>query len=287
MSSTLLNISGKIDAKAVALYQCVCEATTELAIPFVVVGASARDIVLHYGYGARIYRATGDIDFGIQVPHWSAFEALKQSLISKGFTETKTQHRMLSPSHVIIDIVPFGQVEDDNANISWPPDGDWVMNVLGFKEACDHAETVRIQDEPPVDIPVATPEGLTLLKWIAWMGRTSGERKKDAKDLIYLFTTYEKIPTIQDYLYNDQTLMNKYDWDMTLASAEQLGENVKKIASEQTVRSISALFNGQHKTLSIERLIEEMCENIEQQYERNETLTRAFITGFINEITFE
>ena len=58
MTNTLLNISGKIDLGTVALYKMVSNATAQLAIPFVVVGVSARDIVLHYGHGARIQRAT-------------------------------------------------------------------------------------------------------------------------------------------------------------------------------------------------------------------------------------
>ncbi|EAW30197.1 hypothetical protein GP2143_01600 [marine gamma proteobacterium HTCC2143] len=41
------------------------EAADDLEVPFVVVGASASDIVLHYGHEAQIQRATADIDFGI------------------------------------------------------------------------------------------------------------------------------------------------------------------------------------------------------------------------------
>lgn len=79
MSDLFLNISGKIDSDTVALYESVSDAANRLTIPFVVVGASARDIVLHYGHNARIQRATADVDFGIQVPDWSAFEALKKT----------------------------------------------------------------------------------------------------------------------------------------------------------------------------------------------------------------
>ena len=46
MSDLSLNISGKIDSQTVALYKNVSEAANQLEIPFVVVGASARDIVL-------------------------------------------------------------------------------------------------------------------------------------------------------------------------------------------------------------------------------------------------
>lgn len=65
MSNTSLNISGKIDSATVGLYKSVSEAADDLEVPFVVVGASASDIVLHYGHEAQIQRATADIDFGI------------------------------------------------------------------------------------------------------------------------------------------------------------------------------------------------------------------------------
>ena len=101
MSSLSLNISGKIDSGTVALYESVGDVANRLDNSFVVVGASARDIVLHYGYGARIQRATTDVDFGIQVPDWSAFEALKGSLLDSGFNETSAQHRLISPGNLL------------------------------------------------------------------------------------------------------------------------------------------------------------------------------------------
>lgn len=283
MSDSSLNISGKIDSGTVALYESVSDAASRLEIPVVVVGASARDIVLHYGHNARIQRATTDVDFGIQVPDWSAFEALKDHLLESGFSETRAQHRVISPGNVQVDIVPFGPVEDEESNIAWPPDGDWVMNVLGFQEACDNAELVRIQDDPPVDIPVATPVGMAVLKLIAWTGRGADLRDKDAKDLLYLFTTYEKIPAINSGLHENQDLMEAYEWDIELASAYQLGVDAESIAEEQTYDAIAGLFNGEHNSLSVELLVEEMCELTDREYERNEALANAFIDGFLRD----
>ncbi|MBN4055509.1 hypothetical protein JYU12_02065, partial [bacterium AH-315-K03] len=57
MNDLSLNISGKIDSETVALYESVSDTAEKLDIPFVVVGASARDIVLQYGYGAQSQRA--------------------------------------------------------------------------------------------------------------------------------------------------------------------------------------------------------------------------------------
>lgn len=281
MNNLLLNISGKLDANTISLYKHVSEVANQLEIPFVVIGACARDIVLHYGHGTPIQRATTDIDFGIQVPDWTAFETLKTNLLEREFTETQAQHRMLSPDSIPLDIVPFGQVADDMANIEWPPNGDWVMNTLGFQEAFDHAEIVCIQDDPRVDIPVATPSGMAILKLIAWTDRPSDMRDKDAKDLLYLICTYEKIPAINTRLYENQDLMEQYDWDIKLASAYQLGIDARAIASDKTCDVITKLFNNKHENLSVELLIEEMCEHIEQQYTRSEQLLNAFIEGFL------
>ncbi len=284
MTNISLNISGKIDPHAVAVYQAVSVAADQLEIPIVVVGASARDLVLHYGHGASIQRATTDVDFGIQVADWQAFAALKTMLISKGFQASQTQHRIASPHDLQVDLVPFGQLEDADANIQWPHDGDRIMSVLGFDEACADAEIVCIQSDPAVNIPVATPKGMVLLKLIAWMDRARELRSKDAKDFTYLLKTYEKIKAINDHLYEDQQLMEQYAWDIERAAAHQLGEHSAAIASEKTHAAIVELLSDRRKSLSTQRLIEEMCEQIESDYQRNELLLSAFKAGYATKL---
>lgn len=281
MTAILLNISGKIDPALANLCAMVAECATKLQIPYLVVGASARDMVLHYGYGTKIQRATADIDFALQVPSWNAFTTLRKELIVNGFSETNTTHRLVGLNNWPIDIVPFGGIADENANIQWPPSGDKVMNVLGFQEALNNANTVRLKDAPILDIPVASPEGMTILKFIAWMDRAADLRKKDAKDIAYLLTTYENIPAISDQLYREETLMELYDWDITLASAHQLGINVKKIIFPKTYSVILEVLDKQHPKLSLERLLNEMGENTAHQYARSEALINAFIAGFL------
>jgi predicted nucleotidyltransferase len=281
MTAPLLNISTKIEPSLVDLSAIVAGCATQLQIPYLIIGASARDMVLHHGYGAKVQRATADIDFALQVPSWDAFAALRKELIGNNFSETNTAHRLIGPNNWPIDIVPFGGVADENANIQWPPSGDFVMNVLGFVEALNHANIVRLSDMPILDVPVASPEGMTILKLIAWTDRAADVRKKDAKDIAYLLTTYENIPAISDQLYREATLMELYGWDITLASAHQLGINVKQITLPQTHSVISELLNNQSAKLSAEKLINEMCES-SAQYSRHKLLINAFGAGFLN-----
>lgn len=280
--STLLNISGKIDQHTVALFETVSRAMTDLDIPYVVVGATARDIVLHYGHGAALERATIDIDFAIEVPNWTVFDALKNRLCEQGFKTSNVQHRLISPMGTVVDIVPFGNIENGEASITWPPDGEVIMNVLGFQEACDTAEWVRVQERPKLDVPVATPAGLTLMKIIAWSDRARDLRRKDAMDIAYLLSTYEKIPEVMDALYesNNTQIMEAHDWDITLSAACLLGRHTSHISQKNTKAMINRLMNKELDNLDMERLAEEMCDDVETQFDRNRKLLSAFMDGF-------
>ncbi|QEY17226.1 hypothetical protein D0C16_15320 [Cellvibrio sp. KY-GH-1] len=282
MKAPLLNISAKIDPALASLCEIVAECAVQLQIPYLIVGATARDMVLHYGFGAKIQRATADIDFALQVPTWDAFTALRMELIANNFSETRKVHCLIAPNNLPIDIIPFGDLADQDAKVQWPPSGDIIMNVLGFQEALNNANTVRLRDAPILDVPVASPEGMTILKLIAWTDREIEQRNKDAKDLAYLLTTYENIPVISDQLYGEITLMELYGWDLTLASAHQLGINVKQITLQQTYVVIANLLNNQSPRLKLERLINEMSENTTLQYARHNALISAFAAGFLN-----
>lgn len=280
MINISLDISGKIDPRIVAVFGSVSNVLTELKMPYVVVGASARDLVLHHGYGAEIQRATEDVDFAIQVPDWNAFNTLKNKLTQQGFSETKEQHRLKSPTGTLIDIIPFGEIEDKQATIAWPPTGEVIMCTLGFQEASDNSEWVKVQSEPEITIPVVTPVGMILLKIISWTDRSADCRNKDAKDIAYLLSTYEVIPEVKESLYAKPQIMETYDWDITQAAACLLGQRARKIAKEKTATMINALAKDGPGKLNLGLLVEEMCTHIDNEFERKQQLLSAFFDGF-------
>ena len=85
MTNSSLNISGKLDLPTVELYRAVDSAVHAIRAKYLIVGASARDLVFQHGYGIRIVRATTDTDYGIQVNDWDQFEQLRETLMDKGF----------------------------------------------------------------------------------------------------------------------------------------------------------------------------------------------------------
>jgi len=64
MKESLLDLSGKIDGFRVRLFETIATVAESLRVPFFVVGAMARDIILSLGYDIKTGRATEDIDSG-------------------------------------------------------------------------------------------------------------------------------------------------------------------------------------------------------------------------------
>ncbi len=81
MSENLLDLSGKIDALIIAIFDAIVTVTRANDIRFFLVGATARDLILHHGYGIAVRRATVDIDLGVQVSDWTEFGRLKEELL--------------------------------------------------------------------------------------------------------------------------------------------------------------------------------------------------------------
>jgi predicted nucleotidyltransferase len=118
MNSILFNLSGKIEKPVLDALYTLKDVADSLNIPFFVVGASARDLILKHCYGIEPPRKTGDIDLGVQVANWEQFKELTESLIATGqFFPTKEPQRFLC-GLILIDIVPFGPITGDKKKIS-------------------------------------------------------------------------------------------------------------------------------------------------------------------------
>lgn len=279
MTSTSLDITNKVDPNTRAVLQTVADAAQHLGIPLFVIGATARDLVLHHYYGAPVTRATQDLDFAVQVPDWSAFDALKTDLLDSGFSETKTLHRLNTTQGGWVDLVPFGPITNDRQAVTWPPKGEIVMSILGFSEAFEHALQVTINDSPATDISVISPVGLALLKLVSWSERVREKRPNDAKDLLYLCANYQEIPNIKDEMYNQEAMMERYGWVPERGSANLLGRNVRVIVTANTHEHLEQLFNGEIANRPLKELIRESCET-SGQYDEHEARLYAFISGY-------
>ena len=285
MKNTSVNITGKLPQGLVELYADIRGHTKELGIDFLVVGATARDSVLVYGYGCPVERGTTDVDFGIHVASWDEFNALKDRLLAAGYKADA--HKIHKLSRVDeeggrweIDIVPFGKIADKNHNISWPPKQDIVMNVMGFSEAFEHALDVQISEDPGIVIPVASPAGICLLKLVSWLDREVGLRAKDAADVEYLIRSYTKIPEIYDAIY-EEGQMEAQEWDETNASAMKLSQDAREISSSETRDFLKVSFFNQSDR--VEQFAREIQRHTKQDFTQCVELVETFSKAFLRD----
>lgn len=260
MSNNLLDLSAKIDHSMVEVFEAVATVTAAKGIRYFVVGATARDMILSYGYGIESRRATVDVDLGVEVADWAEFHTLKNGLIATGqFKPSRSMHRLVYNDSLPIDIVPFGPLENMNKEISWPPDHSIRMNVMGFEDAYRGAQRVRLRSEPALDIPFATPAGLAVMKVIAWNDR-SPHGGKDAGDLAFLIRTYLDAGN-QDRLANElPDLLDEDDFDYERASARLLGRDMARILSPATKSVILDILDRETKEQSQYRLVGDMMK---------------------------
>ena len=120
-------------------------------LSYLLTGAMAREILLVHVHGLPPGRATRDVDFGVLVQTWAAFEALKASLVANGdFVVAPTvSHRLYAVAERLgvarpVDLVPFGGVESPSGSVAWPPKGEVVMDVRGYEAASREAISVEV-----------------------------------------------------------------------------------------------------------------------------------------------
>jgi predicted nucleotidyltransferase len=225
MSNTSLDLSNRLPAEQIEIIRQVVHAAESQQLRLFIVGAQARDLLLQYAYDLPVHRATNDIDFGIIIESWDKFTKLLDSLIATNkFQPHRTMtHRLVHESDLLIDLVPFGDLEEVSGQISWPLDFSIVMSTVGFREAYDKAVEVRIADD--LIVKVASLAGLALMKIVAWDDRGF---ERDAQDLGLIMRHYLAADN-EDRIYSEHgdcfdLLDEKFDYEKS--SARILGRDI-------------------------------------------------------------
>jgi predicted nucleotidyltransferase len=279
------DLSEKIDKKIIEALRTVKDAADTLGISFFVVGASARDIILHQCYGIEPPRRTIDIDLGVEVENWDLFDRLINFLVSTGKFSTTKEKQRLKLGSLLVDFIPFGGITDNQHRISWPPEHTIIMNILGFRDAYEKAIIVRMSSRPILDIKIPSLPGLALMKLIAWHEKYP-ERNKDAQDLLFIMKKYEDTG-IFDKLYSDEpVLLQAEGFDTRLASVRLLGRHMALIADEDTAREVMDILNeetdgGSESKLAIDMLRNRTFEQSEG-YEETKKWIEKLKEGFLD-----
>lgn len=261
MKKNLLDLSKKISKPITDFYEIVSKVAGTLNIPFFVVGATARDMILQYVHGYECKRGTVDIDLGIQVSKWNQYEELEKGLLdSEKFVRSKEAHRYIYEGSFPVDIVPFGPIGNANGDIAWPPDHGVKMSVLGFQEAYENAQPIQVRKRPSLTILFATSIGLTIMKLLSWADGLPQRKQKDAYDLAFILRVYGD-------LISDETVSEKHadllegNFDLYHAGARILGRNIAEIIQADTKLKVAGILENQTGNQHRYALIEDMLKS--------------------------
>jgi predicted nucleotidyltransferase len=238
-------------------------------VDFYVIGATARDIILSNLHDLVPERKTDDLDIAIAISDWSQFQSIEENLPKiEGFAKSKEQkQRFIYKRIYVIDIVPFGDVAEDDGNIYWPPDKTIAMSVWGFPEMADSTISVEIDEE--FSIQIASLPGLLILKLVAWKDRhLSGS--KDAYDMALLLTNYLDI-NIERAVEEHYDLYETDEFDQVIAGAQLMARDVKLLIrdNEETLEYLREILAKEIELAEESSLINQLVESdASLQYEQ-------------------
>lgn len=249
-------------------------------IPYMLVGATARDLLLYNVFGQAVTRATYDLDFAVLVDSWDQFTSVKRLFLdTPGFTDRGriAQRLHYQPTgalfETVIDIIPFGKLESTDRTIAWPPDADVVMNVAAFSDVFE--SSVAVQVGPDLSITVASLPGITVLKLFAWLDR---HEERDAQDIRRLMETYTYAGNV-DRLYEEEAdELARLDFDTSLAGSYLLGKDARRI-TDMNVRNRlwEALLGNQLNALILQ--LARTMSLLDDRTESAEALLNGFFRG--------
>ena len=280
MNDSWPHTSKELDEDKSDALRMISEAAALRRIPFLLVGAMARDMLLQHTHDMSRERRTMDVDIGVMVGSWAEFSEFCETLADRGFERNTTvTHRFRSPKGVIIDAVPFGGLADAKGFIVWPPDDDPMMCVTGFDDALRHCLQMEVNGGLVVNI-VSLP-GLAILKLLAWNDRRYASNK-DAQDLALLLRLYGEVT--KDRLFDSEgALMERHGFDMETAGAELLGQDMAAMASADTVLHLLRIMleNGED-TAPNEHLVRDISGHLPgREYQHAENMLKYILSGLV------
>lgn len=206
MTTSWLELKRPLEPHLVRLLGDLDDVLETQKVPYLLSGAMAREIFLHYGHGCASGRKTTDVDFGVTVRDWEAYEAIKAALVECGRfrLDQREAQRIIhsdaeSGTDTQVDLVPFGRIAGSDGSIAWPPDGAHVMHVLGYEQAL--ASAIRLRIDRSRGIPMASAAGQAILKLVAHADRAARTQGRDAADLYELLRNHANTLT-DEQLYD-------------------------------------------------------------------------------------
>ena len=268
------------DASLSKLLMSLERGFTRFGIDYYLVGAVSRDVWMSGINKIKPRRATADIDFAVLINDKGVYEALKEYLIAEeGFTPFKNNAFVLIyKDGTEVDLLPFGEIEDNDRKVTVVGFGYNTIHVDGFKEVYENSL-------PEVGIDGHTFKfcslaGLVLLKMIAWDDRPE-TRPEDILDISDLLDNYFFMDS--DNIYeNHLDLFDRDGFESLDVAATTLGREIKKIAirTTQLHKRVRDILETNTRDTASSRMAAVMVRYFSNTVEENVQILRRLKAGF-------
>lgn len=220
------------------------ESETLMPSDLMLVGAHCRDILwATQGQNVQL-RTTDDVDFGVALANWVAYDDLTSRLEPAGDTGIRFQ-----VEGVPTDLMPFGPIEKPVGEVT-PQGRNESMSVWAFQEVFDHADQLTLPRAGTIRIP--TIPGYAALKLAAWLDRSAGLEYKDAADLAVAMQWYSDSEAMIDRLYADDAgtdILVRYEVDTSRGAVHLLGQDVAELIGSERCDELRHRWPGDRATL--------------------------------------
>lgn len=229
-------------------------------ISFFVIGATARDIFMEL-HNQKSGRLTYDLDIAITVNDWEQWKKVEKEIVSlENFTKDNDQkQRFIYKGKFQLDIVPFGEIMNQDYKIFWPPNEELAMSVLGFSAADEASLKVNVDDE--IEIKIASLNGVFLLKIVAWKDRHH-KSNRDADDMGFILENYLNINGQRAAMEYYDEVYGVEPYSEIIGGATLLGKDINELlnAHPETKTSVAEILNTEIKYKEESKLINQIIE---------------------------
>ena len=199
-------------------------------IDYYLAGAFARDIQFQTRQPDSNFRKTDDVDLAICISHEDRYNEAMDALEATGsFVRDKKEiiklHYRLG---LEVDLIPFGEIEDDRRNVKFTKPKAFTLQMPGFAEAAAFTEEIKSGDLTLKTCPI---EGLVMLKLISWDDRP--QRTHDLTDIDNIIDAFfdwnsDEIFEIHHDIFNSYKDAEEAMWEKVI-SAHIIGRKMKPL----------------------------------------------------------
>ncbi|WP_211481873.1 hypothetical protein [Arachidicoccus rhizosphaerae] len=249
-------------------------------IDYYLVGAVARDIWLQAINDIKPSRTTKDIDLGVLINDKGKFELLRAYLVeNENFIPTHDNaFALLWNDRIIIDLMPFGAIEDFDGSVTVTGTGFTNIDVPAFKEIY-LSGLPKIELEDKHQFKCCTLPGIVILKLLAWEDRPE-IRQTDLIDICEILNHYFEIND-NEIWENHSDLFTDEDVELIQVSATVLGREIKKIinTNQNIYTRLQKLIRFNIKDSINSRMIRIMTQYFENSIETNCVILENLLRG--------